>query len=34
MHAVLIISEMLDYWETTGKVNKEKIEATRKFLSS
>ena len=34
MHAVLTISEMLDHWEHTGKVEKEKLEATRRFLSS
>ena len=34
LHAVLTISEMLDHWEQTGRVGKEKIEATRKFLSS
>ena len=33
MHAVLTISEMLDYWERTSKVEKDKIKATRKFLS-
>jgi len=32
MHAVLTINEMLDYWESTGKVEKDKIEVTRKFL--
>jgi uridine monophosphate synthetase len=32
MHAVLTISEMLDHWEKTVKVEKDKIEATRKFL--
>jgi uridine monophosphate synthetase len=32
MHAVLTINEMLDYWESTGKVEKDKIEATRIFL--
>ena len=32
MHAVLTISQLLAYWESTGKVEKEKIEATRKFL--
>jgi len=32
MHAVLTINEMLDYWEANGKVEKDKIEATRKFL--
>jgi uridine monophosphate synthetase len=32
MHAVLTITQLLDYWEETGKVEREKIEATRKFL--
>ena len=32
MHAVLTISQLLDYWEETGKVEKDKIESTRKFL--
>ncbi|MBI5932424.1 MAG: orotate phosphoribosyltransferase [Chloroflexi bacterium] len=32
MHAVLTINEMLDYWESTGKVEKDKIEETMKFL--
>jgi uridine monophosphate synthetase len=32
MHAVLTISEMLDHWEQTGKVDKNKIAATREFL--
>jgi uridine monophosphate synthetase len=32
LHAVLTISALLDYWESAGKVEKEKIEATRKFL--
>ena len=32
MHAVLTITQLLDYWEQTGKVEKDKIEATRKFL--
>ncbi len=32
MHAVLTIGQLLAYWESTGKVEKEKIEATRKFL--
>lgn len=32
LHAVLTISEMLNYWEEAGKVEKTKIEATRKFL--
>lgn len=33
MHAVLTINEMLDYWEANGTVEKDKIEATKKFLS-
>jgi uridine monophosphate synthetase len=32
LHAVLTIGEMLDDWETTGKVSAEKITATREFL--
>ena len=32
MHAVLTISQLLDYWEKTEKVEKDKIEETRKFL--
>jgi uridine monophosphate synthetase len=32
LHAVLTISELLDYWEQTGKVPAEKIAATREFL--
>ena len=33
MHAVLTISQLLDYWEQAGKVEKDKIEETRNFLS-
>lgn len=32
MYAVLTISQLLDYWESNGKVDKEKIAATREFL--
>ena len=32
MHAVLTISQLLDYWEKNGKVERDKIEETRKFL--
>jgi uridine monophosphate synthetase len=32
MHAVLTITQLLDYWEQTGKVEKDKIEEARKFL--
>jgi uridine monophosphate synthetase len=34
LHAVLTISQMLDYWESTGKVPAEKIAATREFLKN
>lgn len=33
MHAVLTISALLEYWENNGKVEKEKIVATREFLN-
>ena len=33
MHAVLTITQMLNYWEENGKVAKDKIEETRKFLA-
>ena len=33
MHAVLTITQILDYWEENGKVDKDKIEETRKFLA-
>jgi uridine monophosphate synthetase len=33
MHAVLTITQMLDYWEKTGGVEQDKIEETRKFLT-
>lgn len=32
LHGVLTISEMLDHWEKAGKVDRDKIGATRKFL--
>jgi uridine monophosphate synthetase len=32
LHAVLTISDLLEYWEKTGKVDKSKIEETRNFL--
>lgn len=32
MHAVLTISALMEYWESNGKVEKEKIAATREFL--
>ncbi len=33
MHAVLTITEMLDHWEKTGKVEQDKIVETREFLT-
>jgi len=33
MHAVLTITQLLDYWEKMNKVEKGKIEATRVFLN-
>jgi uridine monophosphate synthetase len=33
LHAVLTIAQLLDYWESTGKVEKDKIMATRDFLA-
>ena len=32
MHAVLTIGQLLEYWEEMGKVEKDKIEETRKFI--
>lgn len=32
MHAVLTIRQLLDHWEETGKIEKNKIEQTRLFL--
>ncbi|NUM48985.1 MAG: orotidine-5'-phosphate decarboxylase [Anaerolineales bacterium] len=32
LHAVFTLPELLDYWERTGKVEAEKIVATREFL--
>ena len=32
LHAVLTIGQLLAYWEGNGKVEKSKIEETRKFL--
>jgi len=32
MHAVFTITQLLGHWEETGKVSKDKIEATREFL--
>ncbi len=34
MHSVLTITQMLDHWEAAGKVSKEKIEETRRFLET
>ena len=34
LHAVLTINELLDYWETSGKVQADQIAATRTFLKA
>lgn len=34
LHAVLTITQLLEYWEKTGKVETAKIEETRRFLQS
>ncbi|MGZ9224143.1 MAG: orotate phosphoribosyltransferase [Anaerolineales bacterium] len=34
MHAVLTITQLLNYWEKTGKVSSDKISATRLFLET
>ncbi len=34
LHAVVTISELLDYWGKTGKVDPEKIAETREFLAT
>jgi len=33
MHAVLTISQLMEYWEANGKVEKDKIEETKNFLA-
>jgi len=33
LQAVMTITQLLDYWEKTYRVDKDKIEETRKFLS-
>ncbi len=32
LHSVMSITEMLDYWESLGVVDRDKIRATREFL--
>ena len=34
MHAVLTITQLLNYWEKTNKVEQDKIEETRLFLNT
>ena len=34
LHAVVTISELLNYWEKTGKVGMDNLDATRRFLSN
>ena len=33
MHTVLTIGQLLEHWESTGKIEKDKIAETRKFLA-
>jgi uridine monophosphate synthetase len=33
LHAVLTINQLLDYWEKSGKISAEQINATREFLA-
>jgi len=33
-HAVVTISELLDHWERTGRVDSDRIEAARRFISA
>ena len=33
IHVVLTIGQLLEYWEENGRVEKDKIEGTRKFLT-
>ena len=32
IHAVLTISQLLEYWEVNGNMEKGKMEETKKFL--
>jgi uridine monophosphate synthetase len=34
MHAVLTLGAMLDYWESSGRVAQDKVQATREFLAA
>ena len=34
LHAVLTITQLLDYWEQNGRVEKDKIKAARDFLKT
>jgi uridine monophosphate synthetase len=34
MHTVLTITQLLDYWDSTGKVGTDKVQATRAFLQT
>lgn len=34
LHAVLTITQLLDHWEKSGKIEKSKIDETRKFLKN
>lgn len=34
LHAVLTITQLLDHWEKSGKIEKSKIDETRRFLKN
>ena len=34
LDAILTLTQLLDHWEKTGKVSKEKIAETRDFLTA
>ncbi len=33
LHAVLTLSDLLDYWEASGRIAPEQIQAAREFLA-
>ena len=34
LHAVVTITQLLDHWERTGRVNPDRIEAARQFIAA
>jgi uridine monophosphate synthetase len=33
-HAVVTLTELLDHWELTGRIDSDRIEAARKFVAA